>query len=259
MKVLFFLLLPLCCFAQNLSNYNWLVGTWQQVDAKKEKVSTELWTFENNSYIGYSFTLTKGKKTFEESMTIKANKGFLTYSVYAPENKAWVNFTMAHSDKNEHLLFENKAHDFPKYIQYHLQNKNTIAAEVGDSENKIHFLYHRATIEDSTAIYIVINKMQLAYNSGNISEIANYYANDALITGGKTPVEGHEAIVKYWTGFKAGNWTLTSHWLKTYGDHAVQRGSSKIAYSNGTSDNVEFLLNWKKVDGQWKISQDIYW
>lgn len=259
MKVLIFLLLPICTIAQNLSDYKWLLGTWQQVSTKKEKVTTESWTFENNYYVGYSFTMTKGKKTFEETMTIKAGNGLLTYSVYAPGNKTWVDFTMAHPAKKELLLFENKAHDFPKYIQYQLQNNNTIAAEVGDSENKIHFLYHSATIDDSTAIYMVLNKMQLAYNSGSISTVANFYADDALITGGNTHVEGRQAIAKYWTGFQPGNWSLTSNWLKTYSDRAVQRGSSKITYSNSKSDNVEFLLNWKKIDGQWKISQDIYW
>lgn len=259
MKLFIFLLLPFCCISQNLSDYQWLLGTWQQSDPQKEKVITEVWKFEGDAYIGYSNTFKKSIKTFEEKMTIKTINGNLVYSVFAPENNAWVDFTMPKSEYVNVLHFENNQHDFPKYINYEFQKDHSIKAEVGDGTNKLNFLYSNIQNIDSIAIQLILSKMQLAYHSGNINSIAQYYSNDALITGGNTVVEGHDNIMKYWSSFQSGNWTLTTLWLKTYADHAVQKGTSKISYPNGTSDNVNFLLNWKKVNGLWKISQDIYW
>lgn len=259
MKVFFLLFLPFCCTAQKLSDYQWLLGSWQQSDLKNEKVITENWKFEGDAYIGYSYTMKKGKKTFEEKMTIKSHNGNLVYSVFAPENNAWVDFTMSKFEGVESLHFVNKLHDFPKYIQYNLEKDNTIKAEVGDGTTHLNFIYSKNNDADSTAIQFVLSKMQLAYHSGDMTSIAQYYSDDALITGGQTVIEGHDNIRNYWSTFQVGHWTLTSLWLKTYGDHAVQKGTSKITYPNGTSDNVSFLLNWKKVNGHWKISQDIYW
>jgi ketosteroid isomerase-like protein len=259
MKSLIFLLLPFCCTSQNLSDYQWLLGTWQQSDIQKEKIITEAWKFEDDAYVGYSNTVKKGKKTFEEKMTIKAHNGNLVYSVFTPENNTWVDFTMSNFDSVGNLFFENKLHDFPKYIQYNLQKDNTIKAEVGDGTNHLNFMYSKINDADSIAIQLVLSKMQLAYHIGMMTDITQYYCDDALITGGNTVIEGHDNIKRYWSTFQVGNWKLTNHWLKTYGDHAVQKGTSKISYPNGTSDIVNFLLNWKKVNGLWKISQDIYW
>ncbi len=259
MKTLLLVFLPLFCVGQSMDDLQWLLGKWQRSNTTIDKSTTESWKFENDSYIGHSFTLTNGKTTFEENMKLKFIDGVLTYSVNAPENNDWINFTLSQPYSKEHLKFDNKKHDFPKYIHYTLNADHSISAIVGDEENKIDFHFIQAQENDSIQINAVISKMQLAYFSGRLSDIASFYSKDALITGGNTLIEGHDNIVNYWQSFQKGQWILNTNWLKTYGDRAVQRGSSKINYPNGTSDNVDFLLNWKKVNGEWLISQDIYW
>ncbi len=257
------MLCSLTSFSQSISDYQWLLGKWQINNPKEKKLTTETWSFVENAYIGHSFTLTDGVKTFEEIMKLSYVSGRLTYSVSTPENNNdWIDFTMEKNKNKNELLFENKAHDFPKYISYKLASPNKINAEVGDNaETKIPFNYTRTTNQDSIDIGIVISRMQLAYFEGRYRDIAKFYSNDAIVTNGDLFVKGRKALDKYWSDFNAygGTWKLTSEWLKIDGMTAVQKGKSLIMEKHNQASNVNFLLNWRKENGEWKIVQDVYW
>ncbi|MCT8339127.1 nuclear transport factor 2 family protein [Flavobacteriaceae bacterium TK19130] len=105
--------------------------------------------------------------------------------------------------------------------------------------------------------------METAYNAGNLTKIADYYTKDGLIIGPQSQVEGHEAIVNYWTGQEGRHvdWELETIELLEYGEAVVQRGISHLRYYYNeeiVQSDVRFTLLWVKEDGQWKIKIDHY-
>jgi hypothetical protein len=254
--------LPSLLFSQSsLSDFSYLLGKWQIIDEAKGKITKETWIFEGDNFIGNSFTLTNGIKTFEENMELSIKDGKFVYSVNNPGNDSWVHFTQETKSANGLSIFENRSHDFPKYISYKSKGNHGIEAEIGDfSQIKIPYSFEKVQDDDSIQIHSVFSLMQMKYYLGDMDGVANHYDEESMIVGGNTFIEGKEQIKKYWSFFQRGKWQLDSDWLNINGDTAVQRGRSTITYDGDRpQDKVEFLINWIKKEGQWLIKQDIYW
>jgi hypothetical protein len=245
----------------SLKDLSFLIGTWKINKVKEGKVSTETWAFEDDRYYGHSITVQNGKVTFEENMTITSNDGSVLLSVKSPDNENWVSFTnLGGMNADKAFVFENKSHDFPKYISYKIPLGLKMEAEIGDFDKVKIFYPFIKVINDTTEIKSILSNMQLKYYLGDLSSIGNYYDLDGIVTGGNTFIEGRKEIRSYWKTFAQGQWNLQSDWIKLKGNTAIQRGKSRIKYTDGRQpDKVEFLINWIKKAGKWYLSQDIYW
>lgn len=105
--------------------------------------------------------------------------------------------------------------------------------------------------------------MEQAYNSGDVTSIADYYTHNATIVGPRTEVKGHEAIVAYWKGLEGSHesWELENIEIIPYQDVVIQRGISHLRYYQQdkiVQSDVRFTLVWIQEDNQWKINIDHY-
>lgn len=107
----------------------------------------------------------------------------------------------------------------------------------------------------------LIKDMMAAYNEGRYLQVAQYYHDDAIVSGGTTFAEGRDALDNYWEDFFSigGKWELKIDWERHYENYVVQRGTSVIQQRNGEKSEVQFFLHWTRKEGEWKIAQDIYW
>lgn len=107
----------------------------------------------------------------------------------------------------------------------------------------------------------LIKDMSAACNEGRYLQVAQYYHDDAIVSGGDKMVEGRDELDNYWEDFFriGGKWDLTIQWERHYENYVVQRGTSVIMQRNGEKSEVQFFLHWTKKEGEWKIAQDIYW
>lgn len=107
----------------------------------------------------------------------------------------------------------------------------------------------------------LIKDMMAAYNEGRYLQVAQYYHDDAIVSGGTTFVEGRDALDDYWEDFFSigGKWELKIDWERHYENYVIQRGTSVIQQRNGEKSEVQFFLHWTQKEGEWKIAQDIYW
>lgn len=105
--------------------------------------------------------------------------------------------------------------------------------------------------------------MEHAYNTGNVTTIADYYTNKAAIVGPRTEVLGNEAIVAYWKGLEGRHvkWTLENIEIQPYNEVVIQRGISHLQFYQDdkmVQSDVRFTLVWIKEDDAWKINIDHY-
>jgi uncharacterized protein (TIGR02246 family) len=105
--------------------------------------------------------------------------------------------------------------------------------------------------------------MEQAYNTGDVTGIANYYTNQAAIVGPRTEVKGNAAIVAYWKGLEGRHvkWTLENIEITPYEEVVIQRGISHLQFYQDekiVQSDVRFTLVWIKEDNQWKINIDHY-
>lgn len=106
-------------------------------------------------------------------------------------------------------------------------------------------------------------KMEQAYNSGALVDIANYYTKNAAIVGPGTEVKGNTAIIAYWKGLEGRHveWKLENVEITSYKDVVIQRGISYLKYyyeEKIVQSDVRFTLVWIREDNQWKINIDHY-
>jgi len=153
-----------------------------------------------------------------------------------------------------------------RYIKYLLLLIFAISLSTGYGQkmSNSRSVKDKAAIEkqqQETLFKSLVRDMMDAYNEGRYLQVAQYYHDDAIVSGGTTFVEGRDALDQYWEDFFSigGKWQLTINWERHYTDYVVQRGKSVIMQRNGEKSEVEFFLHWRKVNGEWKISQDIYW
>ena len=118
---------------------------------------------------------------------------------------------------------------------------------------------------DLRATIVALNgTMEERLRAGDLAGVAAIYADDGLILGPGTRVDGREAIDAYWAGLSgARDWTLDVHRLEGGPVVVHQRGRSTLEIErDGTlhTSVVEFVIVWvRQDDGSYRIAVDAYW
>lgn len=134
--------------AQNIKDFNFMLGKWQMKTEKGK--NTETWVSKGDSLVGESYSYVDSVRTLTESVIIKKIKGTWSFCVtgYEKGNEGTTIFKLI-SSKNDSLVFENKAHDFPQRIYYVNGDgylKAWIEGEINGEKKQIYFTYRRVYI-----------------------------------------------------------------------------------------------------------------
>jgi hypothetical protein len=135
--------------AQNikLKKLYFLIGSWEMNKGKGKLIET--WKKGNNELLGASYQVNiTGDSTLTETIVLKEVNGQLHFIVtgYEKNNQGTTSFKLMSYQKN-HFIVENKAHDFPQRISYHLRANNSLLAYIEGEMNgelqKVEFPYHK--------------------------------------------------------------------------------------------------------------------
>ncbi len=124
-------IISISCQKVNTSNFEdkleWIKGTW--IINTPPIYAEEKWTWNEDRYIANGFMTNNEDTVFVEKLTIKAVKDdlFLSAKVKDQNNNKEVFFKLI-SNSPDSLLFENKRHNYPNYIEYVLQPDSSIIA-----------------------------------------------------------------------------------------------------------------------------------
>ncbi len=106
-------------------------------------------------------------------------------------------------------------------------------------------------------------EMERAFRNGDLQAVAGFYADNALMIGPATRLEGGAAITEYWQEISDPvNWTLEVREITGTADIVHQTGRSFLTYLEGLEEHtsvVDFVLVWQRQpDGTYKIAIDSY-
>ncbi|MDU8887081.1 DUF6265 family protein [Yeosuana sp. MJ-SS3] len=141
LNLLFFALsFNLCLAQQDLSQLEFLIGTWQ-VEGKQnfeywEKVS-------ETEFIGKGYKIRDGVTRISETLELKVNDNNITFIATVPDQNEGQSIPFTLSASLDNLWsFENQNHDFPKKIQYQLLEGGKIKVNVlGENDKGFSFYF----------------------------------------------------------------------------------------------------------------------
>lgn len=130
-------LLPAFAFAQlpQAHELDWLCKTWKGSLGKQ--VFYESWKQVNaGAWTGIGFRLEEGDTIIQEQLRIQAIGDFLVYISIVGKQQP-ILFTCINWENN-HWVFENKEHDFPRYIYYTMNADGSLEAGIeGEQDGKV--------------------------------------------------------------------------------------------------------------------------
>lgn len=115
-----------------ISQVDWLVGYWQRTNTRAGVSAHERWEKNSDSALtGWGIAMRDGDTTFIEKLRIVIKDDTLHYVADVEENPepVYFKFTLITPDG---FVCENPAHDFPKKIEYQLNNDTLTAITSGD-------------------------------------------------------------------------------------------------------------------------------
>ncbi len=144
LSLLFFLFFCMvfmtACFKNEkveLADLDWFLGNWE-VDNNQQ---FETWErVDDQLYRGKSYKLRNNDTILLEKIDlIKNEKGIFYIPKVLGQNEGKpIEFRMVIKE-GSHVVFENKAHDFPQRIEYHLEREGVIQAWIKGIEEKKRF------------------------------------------------------------------------------------------------------------------------
>jgi len=106
-----------------------------------------------------------------------------------------------------------------------------------------------------------LNKeMEKAFNNNDLSKVAGFYLDSAVILGGGMNLTGRKNIDNYWLSLKDQNasWRLEIDKIEDYDNIVIQGGRSYLSFGSGGQSNVRFILTWKKAGDSYKVLYDSF-
>ncbi|MFC4654697.1 MULTISPECIES: DUF6265 family protein [Rheinheimera] len=115
----------------NLQHVSVLAGNW--LAQQGEQQISERWLrLSHHSMEGWGqHKNAKGELQSTEELRLVQMQGEVFYLAKVPHNSLPVAFKLTHCEQN-HFVFENQAHDFPKKIEYQLQGPKQLLVKVSD-------------------------------------------------------------------------------------------------------------------------------
>lgn len=139
-------MLPFVCFLLMISckeNINiqqkptFLIGEWKRLDDKPGNQTYEMW---NTNLVGMGYTITAGKRSFQETLAIITIKDTLYLEVSGINEKPTL-FKFTEQTESS-FVCENPLNEFPKKIKYFLDDKQ-LKAIVSADDFRIDFIFDR--------------------------------------------------------------------------------------------------------------------
>lgn len=114
-----------------------LIGEWRRLDDKPGNQTYEMW---NTNLVGMGYTITDAKRSFQETMAIITIKDTLYLEVSGVnEQPTLFKFT---EQTDSSFVCENPQNEFPKKINYFLDNKQ-LKAIVSADDFRIDFVFEK--------------------------------------------------------------------------------------------------------------------
>ncbi len=126
---------------QSDMDFNWLLGVWERsMNGDANMNHFETWTIDSFGMTGTGTTIMDETVT-EEQIWIFTRNDSIFYKAHPQQNETP---TLFHITEINDSFFrsENKAHDFPKYIEY-LRQGDSLYANIGDHNQRIEFKFRR--------------------------------------------------------------------------------------------------------------------
>ncbi len=124
--------------------YEWLLGSWQMAQPQRGRVLYETWQRQaHDVFTATAFAVNQqGDTTSVERLMLRRFVDGIYLTAEVAHNNKPIEFKLT-STNNQHLVFENPRHDFPKTITYQRVGPNKILATAIGDNNKIEYKYNR--------------------------------------------------------------------------------------------------------------------
>lgn len=123
---------------------SWVVGFWDRTGMEEHRSGWEEWSKKSDSkYEGVGITTERGDTVFVESLQIVKKDSSLYYVADVPENPSPVWFEITELS-DHHFRSENPNHDFPKQIDYYLENGVLRIVVSGDGK-RVEYRFRRGS------------------------------------------------------------------------------------------------------------------
>ena len=119
-----------------------LEGTWRGQDG--DNYFYENWQKQSDTSLnGMGYGLEGIDTTFSETLRILKTSGKIFYVALVAHNQGGVAFQLIEADSSTYV-FENKNHDFPNIIKYHLLDNDSLEVSVigQQDEEEVEIIYH---------------------------------------------------------------------------------------------------------------------
>lgn len=122
-------------------------------------------------------------------------------------------------------------------------------------------------VDNSAEVETIMN-LQKEWSSksvdGSLDWIIDLHAENAVqLPPGADIVQGKEALRVAWDGLVNTeglevSWEPTKAFVSQSGDMAYDYGKATITNPDSSVVNTKYLVVWMKVDGEWKVSADMF-
>lgn len=137
-----FLSAALLSQSQSFKDFKWLKGTWERQDTKPGSTAFESWQkMTKTGFKGLGTTMKGLDTVWVEKLSIVEKEDVLYYVAEVDQNAAPTYFKITSYSKNG-FVCENPEHDFPKKIDYKLEDDLLTVVISGDGE-EVPFVFKR--------------------------------------------------------------------------------------------------------------------
>ena len=130
-------LLCSCQDTKEIKKPTWLLGKWKRINNQPGKLTYEFW---NDNFSGIGFTLKEKDTVFKEVLNIITKKDSIFLQVTGVNERPTLFAFTNQTDTS--FTAENNQNEFPKTIQYWIEN-NQLKAKVANDEFSIDFVFDK--------------------------------------------------------------------------------------------------------------------
>lgn len=127
----------------DLSELEWLLGTWQRTNVRPGTMAFEKWEKQSERlFTGLGWTMKGTDTTFVEKLRLEVKANKLFYVADVKENATPIYFEITEvSDYG--FKSQNPEHDFPKAIEYQLEETVLTAIISDGADKRMGFVFER--------------------------------------------------------------------------------------------------------------------